>query len=457
LAKHGIISIRRCESISPILFNSEKLYTDETFPATDSSIGMGEDGGAPDFIVGWKRPGEIHDAKIVLFGENGPHPDDVLQGQLGDCWLLAAARGVAQNWPDDIRKCFPEGEIRSDGSVLVVLYDPRVQKNVEYLLDTLLPVKGNMSEDAVKEAFARFPPSNLEAIPIWSPLLEKAAARLFGNYMNLTGGLCSNAYQILGFEDVGMVVEGRFINDGVPPNSWLTLTLNKDIQKEALAKDPTALHKQSLAFYEEKKFLTPGKELFSKLKARRENGVVSAGTTRGSEDVGSNDKIGIVKGHAYNVRSFQTVTTADGTQFDLVCVANPWGNYETKSTGPTWHDRGSAWKQYPEVFDQIHPDFRDDGAFWMNFSDTNAFHNKDAPKMDDFLDYFGMSFYGVRKKEVEEDDVVKFGCMSLFSPRSRQKRRITLTDEDKAKLMKDVLESDPVIQKTANLACVNKA
>ena len=40
---------------------------------------------------------------------------------------LLKALDVKQEYK--IRNCFPEGEIRSDGSVLVVLYDPREQKD----------------------------------------------------------------------------------------------------------------------------------------------------------------------------------------------------------------------------------------------------------------------------------------------------------------------------------------
>lgn len=140
--------------------------------------------------------------------DEGPQPDDVLQGNVFDCWLLAALRGVCQNWPDKIRKCFPERKICPDGSLLVLLYDPGTQDNIVMRLDTLFPVMKYMSRETERVAFARFPPASVASqIPVWGPLLEKAFAKLFGDYMKLTAGMGTTAYQILGFDDVGMLAD----------------------------------------------------------------------------------------------------------------------------------------------------------------------------------------------------------------------------------------------------------
>lgn len=42
----------------------------------------------PPCYVEWKRPGEI--VQDPLFFEEGHSRFDVIQGELGDCWLLAA-------------------------------------------------------------------------------------------------------------------------------------------------------------------------------------------------------------------------------------------------------------------------------------------------------------------------------------------------------------------------------
>lgn len=208
------------------------------------------------------------------------------------------------------------------------------------------------------------------------------------------------------------------------------MTLNKKEQVKYLAKHPSKFH--DLNFYDYRAVLTPEKELFSKLKAYREKGVVCVNSVAGSDsDATKDDKIGIVKKHIYNVRDFRTVTTADGRNFDLVCVANPWGYYETKSTGPTWHDKGPAWKRFPKVFEQIEPDFIDDGVFWMNFSDDNAYHNENAPGNDDFLDYYGMIFYAKckpdSKPDIEHNDesdgeiMMKKGCFKTRRVTAKKK------------------------------------
>lgn len=65
------------------------LFEDPEFPAQDSSLYYSK---RPKYNVEWKRPGEIIENPQLIVG--GESRFDVVQGALGDCWLLAAAANL---------------------------------------------------------------------------------------------------------------------------------------------------------------------------------------------------------------------------------------------------------------------------------------------------------------------------------------------------------------------------
>uniref|UniRef100_A0A1I7YWG2 Calpain catalytic domain-containing protein n=1 Tax=Steinernema glaseri TaxID=37863 RepID=A0A1I7YWG2_9BILA len=66
-----------------------RLFEDPEFPANDSSLYFSR---RPPKRVTWLRPGEI--VKEPQLIEEGQSRFDVIQGELGDCWLLAAAANL---------------------------------------------------------------------------------------------------------------------------------------------------------------------------------------------------------------------------------------------------------------------------------------------------------------------------------------------------------------------------
>ena len=55
-------------------------------------------------VVAWKSPRELEMCPS-LWGEFGVLPQGVIQGPVGDCWLLAAAASVAE-YPERIKRIF---------------------------------------------------------------------------------------------------------------------------------------------------------------------------------------------------------------------------------------------------------------------------------------------------------------------------------------------------------------
>jgi hypothetical protein len=102
-------------------------------------------------------------------------PQNIRQGQLGDCWFLAALGSVADADPDFIRDHMTQND---DGSWTVTMYDDG--KPVEIHVDaTALP-------GAVKGVDGNFN---------FATIYEKAAAEFFGgSYEDIDGGFSDDAF-----------------------------------------------------------------------------------------------------------------------------------------------------------------------------------------------------------------------------------------------------------------------
>ena len=84
--------------LAALLAADSKIFEDATFPASDASIWTNPTRKG-DFLHGeniqWKRPHEMMDRqhRAVVFSGT-IDPDDIVQGQLGDCYLLAALAAI---------------------------------------------------------------------------------------------------------------------------------------------------------------------------------------------------------------------------------------------------------------------------------------------------------------------------------------------------------------------------
>ena len=92
-------------------------YTDRKFKANHSALGRWKDkeGPALDSDVKWERAQPYYASRLsdeqkkkgvrVKLFEKGIEPKDVAQGQVGNCWLIAALACVAEH-PGLVRKSF---------------------------------------------------------------------------------------------------------------------------------------------------------------------------------------------------------------------------------------------------------------------------------------------------------------------------------------------------------------
>lgn len=116
---------------------------------------------------------------IKVFSD-GIDPNDINQGALGDCWFLSALASLAEN-AGLIKRLFVTQEYNKEG-----IYKVKFCKNGEWIVvtvDDYIPCRANGGP-----MFSRGTGNEL-----WVMLLEKAYAKIHGNYRQLSSGFPEEA------------------------------------------------------------------------------------------------------------------------------------------------------------------------------------------------------------------------------------------------------------------------
>lgn len=95
------------------LTGTSKNYTDTDFPPNAKSLGEHHDSRGRKIV--WKRISDI--TKNCVFFQS-IDPNDIMQGNLGDCYFLSSISALAEV-PDRIRKMFGSTEINPNGFYMV--------------------------------------------------------------------------------------------------------------------------------------------------------------------------------------------------------------------------------------------------------------------------------------------------------------------------------------------------
>lgn len=168
-------------------------FIDPTFPPLEQSLF--DYTNQPEYpfdeMVVWKRPREFMRGNPELFlNESGRakkgknqvpdvDPNDIRQGALGDCWFLASIASLAEA-PATVKKLFITDSYNEYG-----IYQLRLCKNGEWVvvtIDDYIPCHMNGGP--------MFTSAN--GNELWCMLLEKAYAKLHGNYWQLRAGYVSH-------------------------------------------------------------------------------------------------------------------------------------------------------------------------------------------------------------------------------------------------------------------------
>ena len=105
-------------------------------------------------------------------------PNDIKQGQIGDCYFLSSLAALAEK-PERIRDLFLSQEANQYGVYGANLFKNGIKMIV--LVDDLIPCLGKNTSEI---EFSKSKGSEL-----WVVLLEKIWAKLHGNYDKISGGL----------------------------------------------------------------------------------------------------------------------------------------------------------------------------------------------------------------------------------------------------------------------------
>ncbi|XP_035696655.1 calpain-9-like isoform X1 [Branchiostoma floridae] len=291
-----------------------ELWVDPEFPPVASSLFPSHAGKLPRNIV-WKRPWEITDNPELFVG--GASRFDICQGELGDCWFLAAIACLSMN------ESLLFGVVPPDQSFDKGDYVGCFRFNfwhygtwTEVVVDDQLPTFNN------RLTFVH----SAEENEYWSALLEKAYAKLYGSYEALKGGSVTEAME----DFTGGVTEGMDLRNAP-----------KDLLKIVE-------------------------------KAMMRNSLMGCSVEADPNAIDSKMDNGLVMGHAYSITGLQKVNV-QGQEINLIRVRNPWGSVEWmgdwSDESPKWDLLSSEQKAKLNTDDDGDLNFGDDGEFWMDFED----------------------------------------------------------------------------------------
>ncbi|XP_076847941.1 calpain-9 [Brachyhypopomus gauderio] len=304
---------RSYEQLRQDCLQSRKLFEDTDFPACDSSLFYSQ---SVPINFEWKRPGDVcKDPKFIV---GGADRTDICQGELGDCWLLAAIASLTLH-KDLLARVVPLDQT-FDRGYAGIFHFQFWQHNrwLDVVVDDRLPCVRN------KLVFLHSAENN----EFWSALLEKAYAKLNGSYEALKGGSTLEA-----LEDFSGGVGETFETKAAPSDLY-------SIMRKAL--DRGSMMGCSIDI-------------------------------TSSAESEAQTSTGLVKGHAYSITGLEEVNYR-GRNVRLVRVRNPWGQVEWN--GP-WSDNSREWSYVDKaVKTRLLENAAEDGEFWMEFDDFKSNYDR---------------------------------------------------------------------------------
>uniref|UniRef100_A0AAZ3RXM6 Calpain-3 n=1 Tax=Oncorhynchus tshawytscha TaxID=74940 RepID=A0AAZ3RXM6_ONCTS len=260
------------------------LFEDPLFPPNDSSLWY-----SSKFPIEfeWKRPTEICDNPQFII--DGASRTDICQGELGDCWLLAAIACLTLN-DKLLYRVIPSDQSFTENYAGIFHFQFwRYGEWVDVVVDDRIPTSNNQL------VFTK----SFRKNEFWSALLEKAYAKLHGSYEALKGGNTLEAME----DFTGGVTE--FFEMSEAP-----------------------------------------KELYKIMKKALERGSLmgcSIDVSQSALHCETETANGLVRGHAYSITALEEcdkLKVTKDTKIRLVQMRNPWGMVLWK--GP-WNAKSKEW------------------------------------------------------------------------------------------------------------------
>ena len=249
---------------------------------------------------GWCRVEEIYDSTNYSIFHEGIAVEDIVQGKICDCYFLSVLGSLCK-FPELVDKLFYFKEKTKEHLYGIYFYINGNKKLV--LIDDFLPCVGRN--------FKQFAMSKSEENEIWVALIEKAWAKVNGNYIRIgCGGSPNEVFDVL-------------------TEAYSEEVTLKDVSKDVL---------------------------WNKLIDGEKKGFVMTAGTTGSEDV---EEVGLTAGHAFTVLGIHEIK---GER--VIRLRNPWGEGEFNGD---WSDYSSKWTE--ELKEKYKYYEKEDGDFFMGYDD----------------------------------------------------------------------------------------
>ncbi|PVH92365.1 cysteine proteinase [Periconia macrospinosa] len=300
----------------------------------DGGSGGGGDGGST------ANPLSIHRIDWIFenpsFTVDGFSSSDVRQGGNGDCWFIAAVASICSNPSLMERVCVERDEecgvygfvFYRDGEWTWTVVDdnlyleyPDFDVNGDYY-DATGAEERKWKKTKQTGSDALYFASCADQNETWLPLLEKAYAKVHGDYEAIVGGWSGE-----GVED---------LTGGVTT----TVLTNRILSKERLWKELLRVNQEFLF------------------------------TASANHSYHTSTQKGLPLNHAYSVIKAVEAEDEEGKKHRLVQIRNPWGKRSWTGSGEwngAWGDGAKEWTPY--WMNKLNYRFADDGIFWMSFDD----------------------------------------------------------------------------------------
>ncbi|XP_052234356.1 calpain-5-like isoform X2 [Dreissena polymorpha] len=317
---------QKYSSIKSAYLKKGELFEDPEFPANSKSLFYSK----IDQDIEWKRPKEL--CKVPKLIVEGVTTDDLNEGELGNSWYVTACASLTKERklfqgviPDLKVQEFNEKAEKPSYAGIFQFRFWRYGEWVDIVVDDRLPTKDN------KLIFCHSKQRN----EFWSALLEKAYAKLYGDYETLSKGRTADAL----VDFTGGVAE-------------------KLVLAEIGLSDT---HSQM--------------EFFNKLREAVENhALINCNIDCTNDDIGRETAQGLILGHGYNITNVIAIDVPKKLQgkigskeLYMLRLANPWN---VKEWNGAWSDGAAEWSALTaHEWGKIGLKFENEGEFWMCLDD----------------------------------------------------------------------------------------
>ena len=417
-------AIKKCEEIMNSL-NDTEYFIDPDFGPQKNDNGRGNKksilGETSITKILGKDPNEIDWYRIKDINENatffydGVESNDVIQGELGDCWFISALSLIAtkdyllrgefnKNILEDGKIDEEEIKMMSEGIYPPIfhsfavkgIYCFRFFKNLKWryvIIDDRIPCYSIRTYQPKKFLFGHCRQNN----EFWVALIEKAYAKINGSYFDLISGTIDEAL----VDMTGLVSKKILLYQELRENKakmdelWNTL---KNIS--------------SLKLFEDDIYTQSGKKVSSKYYTRNKSMMgcsVFCNRNNVENVVIDGHFVGLKVRHAYGILDAFEIPKPRGKRkvSRLLRIRNPWGDTEWNGK---WCDNSEEViknkdkiekvlkKKYADTNEKF--DFsKNDGAFLMCFKDFRTIFNQIFLCQDFPPNIIGVRFYDEWKEE----------------------------------------------------------